>query len=145
MDKIEVQTSDGTWTDLSPSLQPHGRRNGKTSGVAFGDARRAWLDQWGAPRVGLREQRVEAYRLRKALLDSGRSHNITVQAARSATARSELRRASKRYGGRTDLHAPHPATSRLRWHGLTLDVDDAPQGGTARQRAAYRRAVARGL
>lgn len=52
------------------------------------------------PRIGPRtRQRREAYRLRKAMLDSGRTKNVTVEAARAETVLSAADRAERDRGG----------------------------------------------
>lgn len=72
------------------------------------------------PRAGLRELRNEQYRLRKALLDSGRTRNITVETARRATRGTAFRKSQRRFGG-------PPAIPLSRWE--RLDRYSRAQGG----------------
>lgn len=151
--KIEAQTSAGEWADLTKYMQAGGE-HAPDWGPPFPDPMRRRIET--GRRFGKTLERELAYRVRKAELNdrlqlTEGTGNLMVNMCRSGTRQSAADKAMHRKGGpgRTQMHHPN---RRLAWYGLTANINGAWEqpdaqisGGTARQRACYRRAVERYL
>jgi hypothetical protein len=138
--------ADTDFTQLLPMAQ-----HAPDWGPPFPDPMRRRIET--GRRFGKTLERELAYRARKAELNdllqlTGGTGNLMVNICRSGTRQSAADKAARRKGGDGQTPKMHP-NSRLRIYGIRAELNPEGVGmpilvgGTARQRACYRRAVMR--
>lgn len=138
--KLEAKTADGEWADLTKYMQAI---------TAPRITRRARALVSGPNRAARNfARKVRVAELPKRLEMTSGTGNLMVNICRLATLRSEHRRADTSYQRPADPTPKHP-NNRLDAFGMRVqgDWDNGGgvtiSGGTARQKACYRRAVER--
>jgi hypothetical protein len=147
MTMIEAKLGDD-WTDFTKYVQPDW-------GPPFRDPMqprktRKQLARIPGPNRTKRNQarRARTLALKKRLEITGGTGNLMVNICRTGTRQAALDKARRARGGDGQTAPKHP-NDRLQHYGMRVRLHPEPGrmpvliGGTARQRACYRRAVAR--